>query len=51
MNLNEINKEMERVRTAMAKTKSEKLKSDYGKHLKKLEKTKAQYERSYRWMT
>ena len=45
MNLKEINNEIARVKEAMAKSKSDKLKRDYGKHLQKLERTKASYER------
>ena len=51
MNLKEIDMEIKRTKEAMNKSKSDKLKSDYGKHLRKLERTKASYERSFRWMT
>ena len=36
--LDEIRGEIERVRLALAKTTSDKLRSDYTKHMKKLEK-------------
>lgn len=35
-----IDEEIERVRVALAKTKSDKLRRDYGKHLKQLEELK-----------
>lgn len=51
MNLKEIDTEIRRTKEAISKSKSDKLKTDYGKRLRKLERTKASYERSFRWMT
>lgn len=51
MNLKEIEAEIKRTKEAISRSKSDKLKSDYGKHLRKLERTKASYERSFRLMT
>lgn len=39
-----IDAEIERVKVALAKTKSEKLRRDYGKHLKQLEGLKRRIE-------
>lgn len=49
MKLAEIDEEITRVKTVIENSKSDKLKRDYGKHLRKLERTKASYERSFRY--
>lgn len=51
MKLAEIDKEITRAKIAIENSKSDKLKRDYGKHLRKLERIKASYERSFRYAT
>lgn len=43
--MDNIQAEIDRVKTAIAKTNSPKMKSDYTKYLKKLQKKAKQYER------
>ncbi len=45
MTLKEINNEIMRVKEATARSKNDKLKRDYEKYLRKLERKKASYER------
>jgi len=52
MNRTELLKEIDRVETALKKTASQKLKSDYGKYLKRLYKDLRYYDRNVdRWQT
>ena len=46
-NRNEPVAEIERVKAALSKTDSRKLKHDYGKHLKRLTKELLHYDREY----
>jgi hypothetical protein len=45
MNIQELEKEIDRVRNAIKKTSSIKLKNDFGKYLKKLTKERNDYYR------
>lgn len=47
MNRSELIAEINRVETALQKTASHKLKSDYGKHLKRLYRDLRYYDKNY----